>query len=206
MERMALRRLAISRGYICASCIANMKRGVISGPRRFHASGARRENVLDLLERRGLVNQIAGSRDALSHLLDSKRASIYAGIDPTAPSLHLGHLLPLMVLFWLRRHGQNVVTLIGGATAQVGDPSGRLTSRAKTAKDRQQSNVERMTSQIESMWHNNHEYSRRRSLIADSGKSSILNNDLWLKGLSILEFLRVLGSGTRVGTMLGRDT
>ena len=200
MERAASRRIAVSRGYICLSCTAKRAQS-----RSFHRSNSRRQNVLDVLEQRGLVNQIAGSRATLSKLLQSKRVSVYAGIDPTAPSLHLGHLLPLMVLFWLRNHGHNVVSLIGGATARVGDPSGRLTSRSKTGEDVQQSNFEKMWSQNASLWDNAEAYARRHGY-EQAGDRVLLDNAQWLNGLNILDFLGILGTGMRVGTMLGRDT
>ena len=163
--------------------------------------------MLTVLEERGLVNQIAGDRNGLDKVLQSKKAAIYAGIDPTAPSLHLGHLLPLMVLFWLSLHGNTVVSLVGGATARVGDPSGRLTSRAKTAEDVQNSNFEGMWSQTERLLKNVRKYVQRHGYKeADMGEHKLLDNAEWLDKLNVLDFLKMLGNGMRIGTMLGRDT
>nr|POE77685.1 tyrosine--trna ligase, mitochondrial [Quercus suber] len=146
-------------------------------------------------------------RNALDKLLRTRRVGFYAGIDPTAPSLHLGHLLPLMVLFWLYHHGHHVVSLIGGATAQVGDPSGRLVSRTKTDEDVHESNNGAMTEQVERLWKRAVEYGQRHRLDSDhSGKLELLNNEAWLAKLNILSFLKTMGNGTRIGTMLGRDT
>lgn len=131
----------------------------------------------------------------------------YAGIDPTAPSLHLGHLLPLMVLFWLYHHGHNVVSLVGGATARVGDPSGRLTSRAKTAEVVHETNFKAMYSQVGRIWDNALQYGQRHGYQAEeAGKKELLDNAAWLDNLNILDFLKMMGNGMRLGAMLGRDT
>ncbi|KAK4507628.1 hypothetical protein PRZ48_001363 [Zasmidium cellare] len=165
--------------------------------------------VLSVLEERGLINQIAGDRNALDHLLRTRKLGIYAGIDPTAPSLHLGHLLPYMVLFWLYHHGHHVVSLVGGATSKVGDPSGRLVSRAQTAESVMQANFEAMYAQVGGLWENVVRYGKRHRLDECEkgvGKRELLNNAEWLDGLGILTFLRMMGNGMRLGAMLGRDT
>jgi len=113
----------------------------------------------------------------------------------------------MMVLFWLFNHGHNVVSLVGGGTARLGDPSGRLTSRKRTAESVQNHNSMAMFSQLELLWENAVRYGERhgyeRSL---RGKKELLNNAAWLERLSVLEFARKLGDGMRLGTMLGRDT
>lgn len=162
---------------------------------------------MTFLEERGYIKQLAGDRNTLEHLLRSRKVGFYAGIDPTAPSLHLGHLLPLMVLFWVSLHGHNVVLLVGGATARVGDPSGRLTSRTKTAEDVQESNFKAMFTQTGQLWKNVVNYARRHGYEESKiGQHDLLNNGEWLDNLNVLDFLKTLGNGMRVGTMLGRDT
>ena len=125
MSRPLASRISQTQSYTCIRCSLRQR-----SRRAFHTTPRWRQRigVLTVLEERGLVNQIAGDRDDLDRILQTKKAATYAGIDPTAPSLHLGHLLPLMVLFWLSLHGNTVVSLVGGATARVGDPSGRLRS------------------------------------------------------------------------------
>lgn len=205
MERTALRRLAIQRGYVCPSCAATRQPFL----RKFHASPFRRRrdgtHVLEVLEERGLVNQIAGNRAALSKILSQRKVSIYAGIDPTAPSLHLGHLLPLMVLFWLHNYGHSVISLVGGATARVGDPSGRLTSRAVVDLKESTSNTGKMWRQTHNLWQSVEAY-RKRHGFGEGGERQMLDNSNWLNRLKAVEFLSVLGTGARLGTMLGRDT
>ena len=68
--------------------------------------------MLDMLEKRGYVNQIVGSRDELDKLLTEKRVGIYCGVDPTAPSMHIGHLLPLMALYWFYIKGFHACSLV----------------------------------------------------------------------------------------------
>lgn len=152
-------------------------------------------------------NASYSDRNALEHLLRIRKMGIYAGIDPTAPSLHLGHLLPYMVLFWLYHHGHHVVSLVGGATSKVGDPSGRLVSRAKTAESVIQANFEAMYAQVGGLWENVVRYGRRHQLDNSGvGKRELLNNAEWLDGLGILQFLKMMGNGMRLGAMLSRDT
>lgn len=151
------------------------------------------------------MNQIAGNREQLSSMLQERKVSIYAGIDPTAPSMHLGHLLPLMVLFWLRIHGHNVISLVGNATSRLGDPSGRLTSRVMVDAKEQGNNVRRMWLQTEKLWQRAEAYGKRHGYV-EAGEMQMLDNASWLGRLNVISFLKTLGSGVRIGTMLGRDT
>lgn len=112
-----------------------------------------------------------------------------------------------MLLFWLYHHGHHVVSLVGGATAKVGDPSGRLTARAKTAESTIEGNLERMHTQLGSLWENVLRYGKRHGQEQGNvGTKEVLNNATWLEGLKVLMFLRMMGNGARLGTMLGRDT
>lgn len=154
-----------------------------------------------------VADSLGRDRNALDRLLQTRKVGFYAGIDPTAPSLHLGHLLPLMVLFWLYHHGHNVVSLIGGATARVGDPSGRLTSRGKTAESVHETNFKTMFAQLGGIWDNVIQYGQRHGYQPEArGTRALLDNASWLDTLNILDFLKLMGNGMRLGTMLGRDT
>lgn len=139
-------------------------------------------------------------------MLAARKVGSYAGIDPTASSLHLGHLLPLMVLFWLYHHGHHTVSLVGGATAKVGDPSGRLTSRARTAEEVIDSNFKSLNAQVGRLWDRVIEYGAKRKIGHHSGTRELLNNAEWLDSLNVLTFLRMMGNGARLGAMLSRDT
>ncbi|KAF2723947.1 hypothetical protein K431DRAFT_263832 [Polychaeton citri CBS 116435] len=217
MARQTLLRLADSAAepFICRRCWSRINNSATKrSPRRWSSTttqaSAPRPGVLSLLEERGYVKEIAGDRNRLARILDTRQVGVYSGIDPTASSLHLGHLLPLMVLIWLFHHGHSVVSLIGGATAKVGDPSGRLTSRMSMSESTQVDNVRAMSAQMGRLWGNAQEVGRKYGLRGGAGegadKRALLNNAGWLDSLNILDFLKWAGNGARIGTMLGRDT
>ncbi|GAB7338443.1 hypothetical protein MBLNU457_4730t2 [Dothideomycetes sp. NU457] len=177
--------------------------------RRASSQAETSKPLLATLEERGFINQIAGNRDDLSTVLSTRRIAAYSGIDPTAPSLHLGHLVPLMILFWLHAYGHSTISLVGGATARVGDPTGRLTTRNGMEQSTYERNVEGITAQVHGLWKNMKHMLERRGELGDSherGTWQVRNNREWLDGLSIVDFLRYMGMGARMGTMLGRDT
>jgi len=112
-----------------------------------------------------------------------------------------------MVLFWLYLHGHHTVSLVGGATARVGDPSGRLTSREKTDGSIQDANFQSLYNQVGKVWQTASNYGQRHGYKLESqGKRQLLDNADWLMKLDIVSFLQMLGTGMRIGTMLGRDT
>lgn len=139
--------------------------------------------------------------------MTEKRVGAYVGIDPTASSLHVGHMLPLMSLFWMHVHGYHTITLLGGATAKIGDPSDRLTTRAQTHKDVRTQNMVSMHYQLENLWLNVDAYGRKYGYNWNWGwKRALLNNSRWWDKLTMIEVLQVLGPGMRLGSMLARDT
>ncbi|KAL9133546.1 MAG: hypothetical protein Q9175_005272 [Cornicularia normoerica] len=178
----------------------------------------RKESMLTMLEKRGYVNQIIGERGDLDRLLTAKRVGVYVGIDPTAPSMHVGHLVPLMVLYWMYIHGfhacslvgnllSDVTRILGGATAQIGDPIGRTTTREAEHSSVRKINILKIHMQLKSIW----EHVERRA--KDYGyhwewawRREVTNNNAWLNKLPAIVLLKLLGSGVRLGTMLGRDT
>ena len=118
-------------------------------------------HFLDMMEERGFVHQLAGDREWIKNLMTNKRVGAYVGIDPTAASLHVGHLLPLMSLFWMYTHGYHAVTLLGGATAKVGDPTGRLTARDKEHSSIRAANMVNMHYQLKKLWGNVEKYGEK---------------------------------------------
>jgi len=140
-------------------------------------------------------------------MMTEKRLGAYVGIDPTASSLHVGHMLPLMSLFWMHIHGYHTITLIGGATAKIGDPSDRLTTREVTQRSIRRHNLVSMHRQLEKLWVNVEVYGRKYGYIPKPAwKMALLNNSTWWSKLPMIEVLQVLGPGIRMGTMLARDT
>lgn len=168
---------------------------------------AGRKSLLTILEERGYVKDLAGDRNALEQLLTQTRISAYSGIDPTAPSLHLGHLLPMMVLFWMYVHGHKTISVIGGATAKIGDPTGRLTSRQQMDKKTTNTNMVSLNNCLRLLWKSAERYAERHGYPREAAwKRGIENNSVWLHRLNIIDFLSDAGTVARMGTMLGRDT
>ena len=150
-------------------------------------------DILDELQWRGLVAQttdLAALREALA----AGPVTLYCGFDPTAPSLHHGHLVQLVVLRHLQLAGHRVLPLVGGATGMIGDPrmSGErvLNSRETVAEW-----VDRLRSQI----------SRFLDFDGDN-PATMVNNLDWTGGLTAIDFLRDIGKHYRLGTMLAKDT
>ncbi|KAH0312271.1 tyrosyl-tRNA synthetase, partial [Aureobasidium melanogenum] len=207
--------------YICRDCVSRTTRRTVSQSAASrdkasstscdqHAERIRAgetKSLLTILEERGFVKDLAGDRNALDKLLTDKRVGVYSGIDPTAPSLHLGHLLPMMVLFWMYIHGHKAVSIVGGATAKIGDPTGRLISRQEMDRNTRTSNLVSLHNCVRAMWKSVDRYAEKHGYKKDSAWSkSIQNNSVWLSKLNIIDFLSDAGTVARMGAMLGRDT
>ena len=149
--------------------------------------------VLDELEWRGLLAQ-STDRDALAAALAAGPVTVYCGFDPTAPSLHHGNLVQLVVLRHMQRAGHRVLALVGGATGMIGDP--RMSGeRVLNSTETVRAWVERLRSQIS------------RFLDFDGENPATMVNNLdWTAGLSAIDFLRDIGKHYRLGTMLAKDT
>jgi tyrosyl-tRNA synthetase len=136
-----------------------------------------------------------------------KRIGAYAGIDPTASSLHVGHMLPLMSLFWMYVHGYHTVSLLGGATSKIGDPTDRLTTRDKVHASIRTANMVSMHYQLKRLWLNVEEYGKKYGYKWEwAWHRELVNNNAWMNKLPIMEVLQNLGPGMRLGTMLSKDT
>ena len=136
-----------------------------------------------------------------------KRIGGYVGIDPTAPSMHLGHLLPFMALFWMWFHGHPAVLLLGGATARIGDPTDRLNSREIMSNADIAKNITKIHYQLTRLWSNVAALRAKYGYQEDwAAKRSLLNNNMWLGSLSLYDFSKRLARHTRMGPMLSRDT
>ncbi|KRN89132.1 tyrosine--tRNA ligase [Ligilactobacillus ceti] len=149
-------------------------------------------NIIDELEWRGAVNQQSDEK-GLRELIDSgKEISVYCGTDPTGDSLHIGHLIPFMMLERFRRAGHHPYILIGGGTGTIGDPSGRTTERTLQTLETVQNNVDHLTSQL-------------KRLFGGGDNISFINNYDWLSEISLLEFLRDYGKDFGINKMLAKD-
>jgi len=140
-------------------------------------------------------------------MMTEKRLGAYVGIDPTASSLHVGHMLPLMSLFWMYVHGYQAITLIGGATAKIGDPTDRLKTRPDVHRNLRTKYMVDMHYQLKKLWINVEAYGLKYGYRWEwAWKRGLVNNTAWMNKLPIMEFLQVLGPGMRIGSMLAKDT
>jgi len=150
-------------------------------------------NIIDELSWRGLIHQ-STEPEQLKHHLSQSRV-VYAGFDPTAPSLHCGHLLPLMMLRRFQRAGHVPIALVGGATGMIGDPSGKSEERVLLSPDVLAENVAGMKAQMQ------------KYLQFDGPCSARLVNNLdWMGGWSYIHFLRDVGKNFPVNVMLAKDS
>lgn len=167
----------------------------------------KRKSMLSILEERGFVHAIAGERDAVDKLMTNKRIGVYCGVDPTAPSLHVGHMLPFMALFWMHVHGFRTISLIGGATSAIGDPTGRTTDRPVMTPTERKANITAIHFQLKRLWKNLEQTANRHGYPYEKyWKRGIENNSVWWNNVTFVEVLKLLGTGLRLGPMLTRDT
>ncbi|KAF8200785.1 tyrosine-tRNA ligase [Pholiota molesta] len=163
--------------------------------------------LLEDLSERGFIQDVT-RRDALESALRSRKQTIYAGVDPTAKSLHIGHLVPLLTLLHFQLHGHNVIPIIGGATGRVGDPSGRLVERQLADIQQVESNVSNLTASIQHFFRRALLYAGTRLELEQSvyRDPTVVNNLDWHEPFSLLHFLQKVGVHVRVNTMLNRES
>ncbi|GAA2234382.1 tyrosine--tRNA ligase [Rarobacter faecitabidus] len=149
-------------------------------------------DIIDELAWRGLVSQMT-DEEALRARLAEGPITVYAGFDPTAPSLHHGHLVQLVLLRHLQRAGHRVLPLVGGATGLIGDPR-PTTERSLNTRDVVEQWTERLARQISSFLD-----------FEGDNPATMVNNLEWTAGLSAIDFLRDIGKHYRLGTMLAKD-
>lgn len=150
-------------------------------------------NVMTALRDRGFLSQ---SSDAgLEKKLETPTV-LYAGFDPTAESLHIGNLLQIMLLAQFQRHGHTPIALVGGATAMIGDPSGKSAERVQLEEKTILRNQEGIKRQLQQF------------LDFENGdnKAILVNNHDWISKFSFIDFLRDVGKHFRVGEMMGKES
>src|SRR5690349_10972210 len=151
-------------------------------------------NILDELDWRGLIAQ-STDRDALGEALADGPVTVYSGFDPTAPSLHAGHLIPLLTLRRFQQAGHRPIVLAGGATGMIGDPR-EVGERTLQTADTVADWAVRIRGQLE-----------RFVDFDDSPTGAIIADNLsWTQEMSAIEFLRDVGKHFSVNVMLDRDT
>src|SRR4051794_31717620 len=149
-----------------------------------HAAG---QNPVDYLRSRGYV-QDTSDEAGLRKILDEQSISTYVGFDPTASSLHAGHLLGIMMLATLQRFGHRPIALAGGGTTMVGDPTGKTATRSVMSVAQIQSNLASMIKQFD------HYIDFAGGRFGDESPAALLvNNADWLLELKYIDFLRDIG-------------
>lgn len=146
-------------------------------------------NVYDLLNERGFIEQ-ATHENEIIELLDKEKVTFYIGFDPTADSLHVGHLLQLIVMKHMQNAGHRPIVLLGGGTGMVGDPSGRTDMRQVLTLEQIQHNVNRFKEQVS------------RFIDFSNDKALLVDNSEWLTKLNYIDLLREVGAHFSVNRML----
>ncbi len=151
-------------------------------------------SIIEELTWRGAINQQT-DEEGLKKLVEEKSVSLYCGVDPTADSLHIGHLIPYMVLKRFQLAGHRPVIVIGAGTATIGDPSGRNSERELQTTETIMKNAEAISQQMVHLFDAN-----------GSNGIKMVNNYDWLKEISFLDFLRDVGKDFSVNTMLSKES
>lgn len=146
-------------------------------------------DALTILQERGFVQQCTDF-EGLSKLMDEGPVTFYIGVDPTGPSLHIGHMVPFFALRHLRDAGHRGIALLGGGTARIGDPSGKTEMRKLISYEAIDENTKRVVKQLD------------RFVGFDGVHALTANNKDWLANLNYIEFLRDIGRHFSVNRML----
>ena len=151
-------------------------------------------NAFEVLKGRGYFEWCT-NEERLSQVMNEEMITAYVGFDPTADSLHVGHLIPLMALGWLQRLGHRPIALAGGGTGLIGDPSGKSKERNLITLEAVMHNIEGVKAQL------------KKFLNFDCGKNSalLLNNYDWLSKITFLEVLHDVGKYFSINNLIARE-
>lgn len=151
--------------------------------------------LFEELTQRGFINQ-SSNMDAVRDLLDNGKIVAYLGSDPTGDSLHVGHLVPVMMMRWLQKYGHKPIALVGGATGRIGDPSGRDSGRPMMSEETLATNIKGLKKSFS------------KFLKFGDGKDDALmvDNYDWMRGYSHLDFLSQYGMDFTVPRMLSMES
>ena len=159
-----------------------------------------KSDFLNVLSNRGFIHQVS-EPEALDALARSSPITAYIGFDCTAPSLHVGSLLPIMMLYWLQQTGHRPLPLMGGGTTRVGDPSGKDESRRLLTNDDINANLK----SIREIFARFLRFGDGQEM-ADKTGAVMANNADWLNGLNYIDFLRDIGRHFSINRMLTFDS
>ena len=150
--------------------------------------------LLEDLKWRGLIYQQT-DESGIENILNKEQVTLYCGADPTADSLHIGHLLPFLTLRRFQEHGHRPLVLIGGGTGMIGDPSGKSEERTLQTEAQVETNVQGIYKQMHKIF----EFDTEKG-------AKLVNNKDWLGPISLIDFLRDYGKHVGVNYMLGKDS
>ena len=150
--------------------------------------------LIEDLKWRGLIYQQTDEQ-GIEDLLNKEQVTLYCGADPTADSLHIGHLLPFLTLRRFQEHGHRSIVLIGGGTGMIGDPSGKSEERVLQTEEQVEANVQGLSKQMHRLF----EFGTDKGAV-------LVNNKDWLGQISLISFLRDYGKHVGVNYMLGKDS
>ncbi len=148
-------------------------------------------NVFDILTERGFIEQVSDAEGLRAAV--ERPITCYVGFDPSAPSFHVGNLVPIMALAHMQRHGHRPIAIMGGGTGLIGDPSGKSEMRKLLSVEQIDANLVTLKAQMS------------RFLDFSEGRALMLNNGDWLRPLNYLEFLRDIGRHFSVNRMLAAE-
>lgn len=150
--------------------------------------------LIEDLKWRGLIYQQTDEA-GIEELLNKEQVTLYCGADPTADSLHIGHLLPFLTLRRFQEHGHRPIVLIGSGTGMIGDPSGKSEERVLQTEEQVEANVQGISNQMHKLF----EFGTDKGAV-------LVNNKDWLGQISLISFLRDYGKHVGVNYMLGKDS
>ncbi len=150
-------------------------------------------NLYEELQWRGVLY---AATEGTQEILASKKVVGYIGFDPSAASLHVGSLLPIMTLVHMQRHGHTPIAVLGGGTGLIGDPSGKTQERPLLGKDQIEENIQGIRKQL----------SKFLDFDAKNNPAILVNNADWLASISMLDFLRDIGKYFTVNYMLAKES
>ncbi|XP_042322827.1 tyrosine--tRNA ligase, mitochondrial [Sceloporus undulatus] len=190
------------------------QRWLLAATRLPQLHGQRRKGLLASQLERGLFQEVfppqAAEEGELLRLLEpggqAPPATVYCGFDPTADSLHVGHLLTVLGLLHFQRAGHDVIAVVGGATARLGDPSGRDKEREPLSEARVREQAAGLREGLQRLFQNHREIFWEARGGARLGRLTLLDNAEWLERAPVLDFLLCLGPHLRMGALLSRQS
>ncbi|XKH50839.1 tyrosine--tRNA ligase [Chryseomicrobium palamuruense] len=152
------------------------------------------KQLLDDLSWRGLLYQQT-DEEGMAALLEKEKVALYCGVDPTADSMHIGHIVPLLTLRRFQMHGHQPILLVGGATGTIGDPSGRSEERQLQTMEQVDQNVAAIAEQMKRIF----------DFDTENGAKMVNNKD-WISSMTIIDFLRDYGKLVNINYLLAKDS